>query len=214
MSIGLFLLKRVAWFVPLVLSLSVHEWAHARAASALGDATAESEGRLTLDPLAHIDPIGTVALPLLGVPFGWAKPVPVNPTRFRRTVSMRMGMLWVALAGPASNMVLASVSLGIYALFVGSGSRWGQGLAEGAGYMVVLNALLAFFNLLPVFPLDGSRMVDGLLPDRLAGPWQAVKRLGMLPLGVVIIVPQVFGWSPFAPVSEGIHAVLGWVAGG
>ena len=212
MSLALFAMERVAWFVPLVLSLSVHEWAHARAAAALGDPTAEAKGRLTLDPLAHIDPVGTVVLPLLGVPFGWARPVPVDPNRFRSSTTMRLGMLWVALAGPASNAVLAALSLGVYALTVGATSRLGLGIAGAAGYMVILNALLAVFNLLPVFPLDGSRVVDGVLPDRFSGPWERLKSYGMLPLGVVIVVPQVLGWSPFAPVMRLIQDLLGWVA--
>jgi len=156
--------------------------------------------------------VGTVVLPLLGVPFGWAKPVPVDPNRFRSSTTMRLGMLWVALAGPASNAVLAALSLGVYALTVGATSRLGLGIAGAAGYMVILNALLAVFNLLPVFPLDGSRVVDGVLPDRFSGPWERLKSYGMLPLGVVIVVPQVLGWSPFAPVMRLIQDLLGWVA--
>ena len=213
MSLGSFMLERVAWFVPLVLSLSVHEWAHARAAFALGDGTAESKGRLTLDPLAHIDPVGTVLLPLMGVPFGWARPVPVDPTRFRRDISMRLGMLWVALAGPASNVGLAVGALGVYAVCAGSGSRLLLGLAGAAGYMVILNVLLALFNLVPVFPLDGSRVVDGLLPDRFSAGWERLKGLGMIPLGVLVVVPQLLGWSPFGPLLERVQALLGWVAG-
>src|SRR5262245_7955094 len=90
------LLERVMLLVPLILSLSVHEWAHAYSAHRLGDDTARQEGRLTLNPVAHIDPIGTLLLPLLGIPFGWARPVPVNPIRFRRDVSMRTGMMITA----------------------------------------------------------------------------------------------------------------------
>src|SRR5262252_9131058 len=102
--------------VPLLLSLTVHEWAHAYSAHRLGDDTAERQGRLTLNPIPHIDLVGTLLLPLLGVPFGWAKPVPVNPARFKRTVNMRTGMLITAAAGPFSNLVLAilaAVILGI-----------------------------------------------------------------------------------------------------
>src|SRR5271157_1843260 len=101
------ILARLTFLVPLILSLSVHEWAHAWAAWRLGDDTARLLGRMTLNPLAHIDPLGTVLLPLLGVPFGWAKPVPVNPLRFRG-VSMSIGMLLTAAAGPISNIVLAA----------------------------------------------------------------------------------------------------------
>ena len=91
-------LERGLFLIPLWISLGVHEWAHARAAYALGDDTAQKLGRMTLDPLAHLDPIGTVLLPLCGIPFGWAKPVPVEPTRFRASTTMTRGMLLVAAA--------------------------------------------------------------------------------------------------------------------
>ena len=90
------LILKVMGLIPSILSLTVHEWSHAWSAKMLGDDTAERQGRLTLNPLVHIDPIGTILLPLLGVPFGWAKPVPVNPLRFKRSVSMRTGMAIVA----------------------------------------------------------------------------------------------------------------------
>src|SRR5215471_12296793 len=98
------------YLVPLLLSLTVHEWAHAWSAYRLGDDTAAKLGRLTLNPIAHIDPIGTLILPLLGVPFGWAKPVPVVASRFRRGVNMTTGMMITAAAGPLSNVVLAVLS--------------------------------------------------------------------------------------------------------
>ena len=96
----------MTFLIPLILSLSVHEWAHAWAAWRLGDDTARLLGRMTLNPIAHVDPLGTLLLPMLGVPFGWAKPVPVNPLRFRN-VSMPIGMMLTAAAGPISNVVLA-----------------------------------------------------------------------------------------------------------
>src|SRR5512134_1879423 len=101
---------------PLLLSLSFHEWAHAWSAHKLGDDTAERMGRLTLNPLAHIDPLGTILLPLLGVPFGWAKPVPVNPARFRRGVHMGRGMMITSAAGPLSNLLLATVCAVLFGL--------------------------------------------------------------------------------------------------
>jgi Zn-dependent protease len=94
------LLARATLFIPLLLSLAVHEWAHAWTARQLGDDTAERAGRLTLNPLAHVDPIGTLLLPLLGIPFGWAKPVPIEPLRFRRDVRLRAGVALTAAAGP------------------------------------------------------------------------------------------------------------------
>src|SRR5262249_19231194 len=106
------LLERVLVLIPLWISLGVHEWAHAFAAFKLGDDTAAQQGRLTIDPFAHLDPLGTAVLPLLVVPFGWAKPVPVEPTRFRHSVSMGWGLLVTALAGPVSNLVLAALIYG------------------------------------------------------------------------------------------------------
>src|SRR6185369_11527845 len=100
------LLQRLMFLPIMLLSLTVHEWAHAYSAFRLGDDTAERQGRLTLDPIAHIDFFGTLLLPLLGVPFGWAKPVPVNPVRFDRRVPMRVGMLLTAAAGPVSNLLI------------------------------------------------------------------------------------------------------------
>src|SRR5580700_1620810 len=101
------LLERILGLIPLILSLTVHEWAHAYSAFRLGDDTAARMGRMTFNPIPHIDPFGTILCPLLGIPFGWAKPVPVNPTRFRRDVSMRTGMMITAAAGPISNLLLA-----------------------------------------------------------------------------------------------------------
>jgi Zn-dependent protease len=165
---------------PLLLSLSFHEWAHAWSASRLGDDTAQRMGRLTLNPLAHADLFGTILLPLLGVPFGWAKPVPVNPARFRRGVKMSTGMMITAGAGPLSNFFLATVS----AIIIGVTARFAPGvLASGNGVrdllvmMVILNVTLGVFNLVPLPPLDGSRIVDGLMPLRLRPAWDQFSRI-------------------------------------
>ena len=103
-----FLLDALMRLIPLVLSLSVHEWAHAWSAHRLGDDTAQRQGRLTLNPISHIDPIGTILMPLFSpIPFGWARPVPFNPANFTRNIQMRVGVMIVAAAGPLSNLVLA-----------------------------------------------------------------------------------------------------------
>jgi Zn-dependent protease len=169
--------------IPLVLSLSVHEFAHAWSAWRLGDDTARRAGRLTLNPLAHIDPIGTVLLPLLQVPFGWARPVPVDPARFRPGIRMGLGMAVTAVAGPASNLVLAVIMTVAFALC----SRYapellvgGSGVGELLRIMIYLNVNLALFNLLPVPPLDGSRIVDGFLPRNLRPGWEAMMRFAPL----------------------------------
>ena len=194
------LFERLQLMIPLWLSLSVHEYAHAAAARWLGDDTAERLGRLTLNPLAHIDPVGTVLLPLMGVPFGWARPVPVNPLQFRRTVSMRTGMMITAAAGPLSNVVIALISIVLMAVLirfwpeaVGPDSPAGALLQT----MIFLNVILAAFNTLPVPPLDGSRIVDGLLPARFRPGWESFCQAGPMVLAAVIILPLLMGISLF-----------------
>jgi Zn-dependent protease len=170
---------RLMWLPISILSLSFHEFAHAWSAWKLGDDTAERAGRLTLNPLSHIDLIGTILLPLLGVPFGWAKPVPVNPARFRREHTMGRGMAITASAGPLSNVLLATVA----ALLLGLGLRFAPGLLERGGparfflmALLQMNVGLALFNLLPVPPLDGSRIVAWLLPYRLQQQWHQLEQ--------------------------------------
>ncbi len=163
--------------IPLVLSLSVHEFAHAWSAYRLGDDTASRAGRLTLNPLAHIDPIGTLLLPLLGVPFGWARPVPVDPARFRRGLKMGTGMAITAAAGPISNLLLAVAGAVAWALLF---RFWPELMLSGLGIrpllevVIFLNVNLALFNLLPVPPLDGSRIADAFVPRSLRPAWERV----------------------------------------
>jgi len=192
-------LDRFIFWVPLVLSLTVHEWAHAASAKLLGDDTAERLGRLTLNPLEHIDPVGTLILPLLGIPFGWAKPVPVNPLRFRADVGMGTGLMLTAVAGPASNLILALVTAGLVAI----ASYFSPGFLPTAvmpiiTMFIVMNVLLAFFNLLPIPPLDGSRVVDSLIPDSLRPAWDTFAQYGAFALVAVIVLPQLSGINLFA----------------
>lgn len=209
---GPWLAERLVVFIPLLLSLTVHEWAHAYAAWRLGDDTARALGRMTLDPLAHIDPVGTLVLPLLGIPFGWAKPVPVEPVRFRRGLDMRVGLTIVAAAGPAANLVLAIGCGGLLAVLarVGADGPTARALLESAA---LLNVALAVFNLLPVPPLDGSRVVEGLLPDALRPLWNVVQGLGVLPLVAVLAVPILLGvdvlGAPLAWALSVLRAVAG-----
>ena len=195
------LLTSIILYIPVQLSLSVHEWAHARMAFALGDDTAAREGRLTLNPIVHMDVLGTI-IPLMRVPFGWAKPVPVNPARFRRNVSMRTGMMLTAAAGPLSNVALAILCTAAIALLGAVAPATAMtplGLHALLGYSVLVNLSLAAFNLLPVFPLDGSRIVDGIIPYRMREGWERVARVSPIILMLIIFVlPQVgidlFGW--------------------
>jgi Zn-dependent protease len=181
--------QRLMILIPLLLSLTVHEWAHAWSAFRLGDDTAQMQGRLTLNPIAHIDPIGTLLLPLLGIPFGWAKPVPVVPTRFRRDVNMNRGMMATAAAGPLSNVVLAvlcAVAFGLVARLSPDALTVRFGVAPLLMMMIQINVTLAIFNLIPVPPLDGSRVVDGLVPTGWRPHWESIVRLSPLLLVAVI----------------------------
>ena len=138
----------------LLIALTVHEYAHARAAVAMGDDTPRQLGRVTLNPLAHLDPVGLLMLWL--TQFGWAKPVPINPNRFQ---SYRSGMVWVSLAGPLSNAVMAFVA----AIALGACKFWGLGIPEVwkiLAWTRDYNIILAIFNLLPIPPLDGSKVLS------------------------------------------------------
>lgn len=207
------LLSRLVFLVPVWLSLSVHEWAHAFTAFRLGDDTAARMGRMTLNPIAHIDPVGTLLLPLLGVPFGWAKPVPINPNRFDRQVSLRTGIVLTAGAGPLSNVVLALVSalglVGVARLAPGHGTA--RYLLE---ILLIVNVALAVFNAVPIPPLDGSRVVDGLLPDRLRPGWDAFCGVAPLALGALILAPWLFGVSILSAPIAWAQALVRGLAGG
>ncbi len=171
------LLTKVMFLVPLWLSLTVHEWAHAFSAYKLGDDTAARLGRMSLNPLVHIDPFGTLLLPLLGVPFGWAKPVPVNPVRFRRDIDMRKGMMITAAAGPLANVCLGAVSIVLLAAWLAYAppdSRLHDALTRLLLMLSLINILLAVFNLLPIPPLDGSRIVDYMVPEKNRLIWERI----------------------------------------
>lgn len=198
----------------LVIAIVFHEVAHGYVAKLLGDPTASDSGRLTLNPIAHVDPIGTLLVPgglaLLGAPvFGWAKPVPVNKWRLNNP---RFGMMAVAAAGPGSNFVLALVGAVVLGLIIPADIGFGSGeaafasvLVNGAGeaqwlatglfYFLLVNIFLGLFNLLPIPPFDGSHIVGGLLPEALRPGWERLQGIGMVLLIGLIGASWVFGTS-------------------
>jgi Zn-dependent protease len=174
------LLERVTLIIPLILSLTVHEFCHAWTAWKLGDDTAARLGRLTLNPIPHIDPIGTLLLPLAGIPFGWAKPVPVDVSRIRRGISMSTGNILISSAGPISNLalaVLASVTYGVLIRFAPASMERGGGASELLVSLILVNVALAIFNLLPIPPLDGSHVAEALVPQRYRAAWESFARV-------------------------------------
>jgi Zn-dependent protease len=184
-------LELLAYLLPIVLvSLTLHELAHAWVAYRLGDPTAKEQGRLTLNPIVHIDPIGTatfvVTYLIAGLPFGWARPVPVDPRNFKRPLE---GMALVAVAGPLMNFVLALVCL---ALFRHGGFSGTVLDALEIGYTV--NVVLGIFNLLPIPPLDGSRIVGVLMTDAMYRRWIALDQIGMIVVfGLFFVFRDEFG---------------------
>lgn len=177
-----FILQIIILAPPILLALTVHEFAHGYVAYRFGDPTARDQGRLTLNPLKHLDPLGTIAFFIIHI--GWAKPVPVNPGYFKNP---RKDMLWVALAGPAVNMILAVISaLAVKVLwFIATTIPYSPmaeailvPLNEVLMASVWINLVLCIFNFLPIPPLDGSKILAGLLPPDMARSYASVERYG------------------------------------
>ncbi len=179
--------------IPILLAITLHEAAHGYAANHFGDPTAKMQGRLSLNPIRHIDLFGTIVLPLLlffmgGFIFGYAKPVPVNSRNLRNP---KRDMVWVALAGPAANVFLALVG-GILILTLGIIPEgmvdW---FANSISFLIFFNCIIAIFNMLPIPPLDGSRVIAGFLPAPLAYKFGQLDRYGLfIVLGVIFLLPM------------------------
>jgi Zn-dependent protease len=194
--------------LPLILAITLHEAAHGYVARTFGDNTAYMLGRVTLNPVKHIDPMGTIVFPLVsmlvgGIVFGWAKPVPVNFSNLRHP---KRDMLWVAAAGPVSNLVQA-LAWGIVAKLISMGDS-SSGIAD-FWFAVSLagiswNVVLAIFNLFPILPLDGGRMVTSLLPNRLAYSYSRLEPYGM-PILIGLIVLMV----AYPPLGRGFMGLIG-----
>lgn len=184
-----FILQLIILAPPILLALTVHEFAHGYVAYRFGDPTAMNQGRLTLNPLKHLDPLGTLAFFIIKI--GWAKPVPVNPNYFKNP---RRDMLWVALAGPAVNFILAIVSALCTKMvwFIAASipySAMAEAILVPLNQVLIasvwINLVLCIFNFLPIPPLDGSKILAGLLPPDLARSYASVERYGFVILMVL-----------------------------
>ena len=202
------------YIIPLLFAITLHEAAHGWVASKLGDHTARMMGRVTLDPTKHIDPIGTIAIPLVlllsssGFIFGWAKPVPIN---FNALLNGKNGMIWVALAGPGANIVMAVCWLFLMIIAINMNIAV---LIEMGRIGILVNCVLAVFNLLPIPPLDGSRVISALLPSRLAYQYNQLEQYGLyILLGLMFLggfnylvmpwVELILGWFNYALIVLG-----------
>ena len=198
------------WVLPLIIAITFHEAAHGFVAHALGDDTAWKLGRVSFNPLKHIDPFGTLMMPAILLLshspflFGYAKPVPVN---FRALRNPRSGMVWVALAGPATNIALA---LAAAAAFHGAGylpAAEAQWVADNLEHALVINVVLAVFNMMPIPPLDGGRVAVGLLPKALGALLARLEPFGMLILISILIILPLAG-SQFGLNLDVISTIL------
>jgi Zn-dependent protease len=209
------------WLIPLVVAIVLHEISHGWVANAFGDPTARDLGRLSPNPIRHVDPVGTVALPLVlaiaGAPvFGWAKPVPVVAGRMRNP---RLHMMLVAIAGPATNLLLglvAAFALAAAVSAVAPGSGGGAFLLAALEKFLLINIFLAVFNMLPLPPFDGGHVVEGLLPRPLAARYAKLGKYGFLLLILLlVVVPMVWPrlniveWIVVPPVRAVLGAYLG-----
>lgn len=189
------------WALPVLLAITLHEAAHGYVARHFGDPTADEAGRITLNPFSHIDPVGTILVPLgiltlsmlfgsSGMLFGWAKPVPVNFSRLRNP---KADMLWVAAAGPFMNLVMAFGWAAVLKIAIGmGGAGYSDAMIQMAIAGITINAVLMFLNLLPIPPLDGGRIAVSLLPGQLAWRFSRIEPYGF-PILLLLLFSGILG---------------------
>ena len=183
-DLGGFMMNLIAGLPGIVIAMVIHEYSHARVAYALGDFTPRLQGRLTLNPVAHVDPIGLLMLFL--VHFGWAKPVQINPLNFKNP---RCDDILVSLAGPASNLIVSFVALIILVLLAKFNFPLTEGLLVVFNLIIVYNINFAIFNMLPIPPLDGSHILRNLLPYEMAQAYERLERYSFIFLLIIIATP-------------------------
>lgn len=204
-----FLFKLSIMLVPALFAITCHEVSHGFVAYKLGDNTARSLGRLTLNPLKHLDIFGTLMVFLVGI--GWAKPVPVD---FGKLRNPNRDMIWVAAAGPVTNFLLATVSAvalrGVALLDLGqSGNLILEPISLMLAFSIYINLLLGLFNLIPVPPLDGGRVMVGILPYRLAAPYSRIEPYGMIIIIVLVFFTNIFSYIIAPLLDIGIRLLAG-----
>ncbi|MBQ6006827.1 MAG: site-2 protease family protein [Selenomonadaceae bacterium] len=200
-DIGGFLTTLVAGLPGIVIAMVVHEYAHARVAVALGDYTPRMQGRLTLNPAAHVDPIGLAMLFL--VHFGWAKPVQINPMNFSNP---RRDDILVSLAGPASNLITSFIALIILVFMAKLDFPLSEGLLVVFNLIIVYNINFAIFNMLPIPPLDGSHILRNILPYEMARAYERLERYSFIFLLIIIATPVLS--YVFVPLQRVIFALF------
>jgi Zn-dependent protease len=207
----------IARLIVLVITFTIHEFAHAWTATQFGDETPRQNGRLTLNPLSHLDPMGSLLLLLVG--FGWAKPVPINPYVLNRRTPA--AVMWVSLAGPFSNLLMAILAavpfrMGLVSITAGLTTTRAilPNLSQIMVQFILINLLLCLFNLIPLAPLDGEKIIDYFLPPRLAKMFEDIRPYGPIILIVVVLVGPMFGFDIIGMIiMPPLRALFGLLVG-